>query len=189
MGGLGSLEINLGSGEFVERALFLRYEPFKPLAASLFIAGCDDPPKKRAVRRPKDSATVVVENTLALPDIFVASPHGIQGCVGLYTYDSLKTSFDNMDVDKGKKILATKTAEFAYLRHHGKDIVLKYDRKESRVVDKTTNKEVYRGNGYVVVLLTQVIQVKGEEMLSTGTLEIIQGEKRVKIKISGVSGC
>ena len=162
------------------------------LLASLFIAGCDDPPKKRAVRRPKETTApapaVVERNTLPPPDIFVASPHTIQGCVGLYTYDSLKSSFD-MDVDKGKKILATKTAEFAYLRVHGKDVLLKYDRKESKVVDKTTNKEVYRGNGYVVVLLTQVIQVKGEEMLSTGTLEIIQGDKRVKIKISGVSGC
>jgi hypothetical protein len=52
-----------------------------------------------------------------------------------------------------------------------------------------TNKEVYRGNGFVVVLMMQVIQVKGEEMLSTGTLEIIQGDKRIKIKVSGVSGC
>jgi len=157
--------------------------------AVFFMAGCDEPPKKHAGRHPKDSSATVEKNMLPPPDIFVAAPHTIQGCVGLYTYDSLKTSFDNMDVDKGKKILATKTAEFAFLRHHGHDIVLKYDRKESKVVDKTTNKEVYRGNGYVVILLTQVIQVKGEEMLSTGTLEISQGEKKIKIKISGVSGC
>ena len=107
----------------------------------------------------------------------------------MYTYDSLKTSFDNLDVDKGKKILATKTAELAYLRYRGKDVVMKYDKKESKVVDKQTTREVYRGNGYVVVLTIQIIQVKGEEMLSTGTLEISQGDKKVKIKISGVSGC
>jgi hypothetical protein len=165
------------------------------LLAAFIIAGCDEPPKKHAGRRPKDtaapaaSAAAVDKNTLPPPDVFVAAPHTIQGCVGLYTYDSLKNSFDNMDVDKGKKILATKTAEFAFLRVHGKDVVLKYDKKESRVVDKTTNKEVYRGNGYVVVLLMQVIQVKGEELLSTGTLEITQGDKKIKIKVSGVSGC
>jgi hypothetical protein len=170
--------------------LFTRLLLIIPLAV-FFIAGCDEPPKKRVSRHPKDPSpsAPVEKNTLPPPDIFVASPHGIQGCVGLYTYDSLKTSFDNMDVDKGKKILATKTAEFAFLRVHGKDVVLKYDKKESKVVDKTTNKEVYRGNGFVLVLLTQVIQVKGEEMLSTGTLEISQGDKKIKIKISGVSGC
>lgn len=159
-------------------------------------AGCDEPaPKKHAGRHSASSTTAASGSTsaavaaLALPDIFVAAPHTIQGCVGLYTYDSLKSTFDNMDVDKGKKILATKTAEFAYLRFHGKDITLKYDKKESKVVDKTTSKEVYKGNGFMVVLMTQVIQVKGEEMLSTGTLEISQGGKKVVIKVSGVSGC
>ncbi len=158
------------------------------LLGVVVVAGCDEPPKKHSPHHSKDTAAAE-KNTLPPPDIFVAAPHTIEGCVGLYTYDSLKTSFDNMDVDKGKKILATKTAEFAFLRYRGKDVVMKYDRKESKVVDKTTNKEVYRGNGFVVVLLTQVIQVKGEEMLSTGTLEIIQGDKRIKIKISGVGGC
>src|ERR1700760_4622990 len=162
------------------------------------IAGCDEPPKKHGTRpvAPADgsgasagASAAAEKNTLPPPDIFVAAPHTIEGCVGLYTYDSLKTSFDNMDVDKGRKILATQTAESAFLRWHGKDVVTKYDKKESKVVDKTTNKEVYRGNGFVVVLMMQVIQVKGEEMLSTGTLEIIQGDKRIKIKVSGVSGC
>jgi len=157
------------------------------------IAGCDEPPKKHVTRHGAAAAdgagAGAAANTLPPPDIFVAAPHTIEGCVGLYTYDSLKTSFDNMDVDKGKKILATKTAEFAFLRWHGKDVVMKYDKKESKVVDKMTTKEVYRGNGFVVVLMIQVIQVKGEEMLSTGTLEIIQGEKRIKIKVSGVGGC
>ena len=161
------------------------------------IAGCDEPPKKHVTHHgaaadaagSSGAGSGAEKNTLPPPDIFVAAPHTIEGCVGLYTYDSLKTSFDNMDVDKGRKILATKTAEFAFLRWHGKDVVMKYDKKESKVVDKTTSKEVYRGNGFVVVLMMQVIQVKGEEMLSTGTLEIIQGDKRIKIKVSGVSGC
>jgi hypothetical protein len=169
----------------------------RPLLICLFsiavIAGCDEPPKKHVTRHAAaadaSGSAAAEKNTLPPPDIFVAAPHTIEGCVGLYTYDSLKTSFDNMDVDKGRKILATKTAEFAFLRWHGKDVVMKYDKKESKVVDKTTNKEVYRGNGFVVVLMMQVIQVKGEEMLSTGTLEIIQGDKRIKIKVSGVSGC
>lgn len=158
------------------------------LLGIVIVAGCDEPPKKHSNHRSRDTAAAE-KNTLPPPDIFVAAPHTIEGCVGLYTYDSLKTSFDNMDVDRGKKILATKTAEFAFLRYHGKDVVMKYDKKESKVVDKATTREVYRGAGFVVVLQTQVIQVKGEEMLSTGTLEIIQGDKRIKIKISGVAGC
>jgi hypothetical protein len=166
---------------YAERTYFYNMNLFnRPLLICLLgiviVAGCDEPPKKHSNHHSKDTAAAE-RNTLPPPDIFVAAPHTIEGCVGLYTYDSLKTSFDNMDVDKGKKILATKTAEFAFLRYHGK------------VVDKTTNREVYRGSGFVVVLQTQVIQVKGEEMLSTGTLEIIQGDKRIKIKISGVAGC
>src|SRR5580698_8429195 len=71
--------------------------------------GCDAPDKK----------TAHAENTEFLrPDVFSASPDKVEGCVGLYTYDSLNVAFDSLDVDKGKKILATKTAEFAFIRLH-----------------------------------------------------------------------
>jgi hypothetical protein len=143
-------------------------------------AGCDSPDRK----------TAHPENTEFLrPDVFSASPDKVEGCVGLYTYDSLNIAFDSLDVDKGKKILATKTTDFAFLRLHRKDIYLAYDRAKSGPIDKKTFKEVYRGNDYTVVLITHTLREEGESVWSTGTLEIIQGDKHYLIKIRGLSGC
>ena len=74
--------------------------------------------------------------------------------MGLYTYDSLAIPFDSLDVDKGKKVLVTKTNEFAFFRLHQKDVYLQYDSAKSGPIDKKTYKEVYRGNDYTVVLVT-----------------------------------
>jgi hypothetical protein len=153
------------------------------------MSGCDSPDKKTAHRhgRPDSAAT---ENTEFLrPDVFSVSPDKIEGCLGLYTYDSLNIDFDSLDVDKGKKILATKTTEFAFLRLHHKDIYLPYDRAKSGPIDKKTNKEVYRGNDYTVILITRRVREEGESEWSTGTLEIIFSEKHFLIKIRGLSGC
>ncbi len=96
------------------------------------ISGCDSPDSKASHRRGKpDSATT--ENTEFLrPDVFFSSPGKVEGCVGLYTYDSLEMVFDSLDVDKGKKILVTKTSEFAFFRLHRKDVYLPYDSSKER---------------------------------------------------------
>ncbi len=60
---------------------------------------------------------------------------------------------------------------------------------KSGPIDKKTYKEVYRGNGYTVVLITHALRVEGETQWETGTLEIIQGDKHFRIKVKGLSGC
>ena len=50
------------------------------------------------------------------PDVFVAAPGTVEGCVGLYTYDSLDIAYDALDVDKGRKIFVTKSNDFAFFR-------------------------------------------------------------------------
>jgi hypothetical protein len=153
------------------------------------MAGCDSPDTKTSHRHGKPDSAVTENTEFLRPDIFSASPDKVEGCVGLYTYDSLNINFDSLDVDKGKKILATKTTDFAFLRLHRKDIYLAYDRAKSGPIDKKTFKEVYRGNDYTVVLITHTLREEGESVWSTGTLEIIQGDKHFLVKIRGLSGC
>ena len=152
------------------------------------IASCDSPDKKTSHHRKPDSAST--ENSEFLrPDTFSSAPDKVEGCVGIYTYDSLNIAFDALDVDKGKKIFATKTGEFAFLRLRGKDLFLRYDSAKSGPIDKKTAKEVYRGNEYTVILITQNVQTEGETLQSTGTLDIVFRDKHFKVKVKGVSGC
>lgn len=152
------------------------------------IVGCDSPDRKSSHHRKPDSAGT--ENSEFLrPDVFSSSPSKVEGCVGLYTYDSLNIPTDNLDVDKGRKILATKSGEFAFFRLHGKDVYLRFDSAKSGPIDKKTSREVYRGNEYTVTLVMQNIQTEGETQQSTGTLEIIMKDKHFKIRVKGLSGC
>jgi hypothetical protein len=153
------------------------------------ISGCDSPDRKNAHRHGKPDSTATENTEFLRPDTFSASPDKVEGCIGLYTYDSLNIAFDSLDVDKGKKVLATKTTDFAFFRLHRKDIYLPYDRAKSGPIDKKTFKEVYRGNDYTVVLITHTVREEGESVWSTGTLEIIHGDEHFRIKIKGLSGC
>jgi len=153
------------------------------------ISGCDSPDKKTSHRRGKLDSAASEDTEFLRPDIFSASPDKVEGCVGLYTYDSLNIAFDSLDVDKGKKILVTKTSEFAFFRLHRKDVYLRYDSAKSGPIDKGVFREVYRGNEYTVVLITHTIREEGESEWSTGTLEIIHRDKHFRIKIKGLSGC
>ncbi|HTR28894.1 MAG TPA: hypothetical protein VMH27_06475 [Puia sp.] len=152
------------------------------------VIGCDSPDKKSSHQGKPDN-TVAENSEFLRPDIFSAAPEKVEGCVGLYTYDSLNIPFENLDVDKGKKIVVTKTGEFAFFRLHGKDFYLHYDSAKSGPIDKKTAKEVYRGNEYTVVLTTQEVRTEGETQWSSGTLEIIRGDKHFRIKVRGLSGC
>ena len=102
------------------------------LSVVCVISGCDSPDKKNSHHR--------ASRTVRLPKIlnfcgrmsFLLRPSKVEGCVGLYTYDSLNIAFDSLDVDKGKKVLVTKTNEFAFFRLHQKDIYLQYDSCKER---------------------------------------------------------
>ena len=158
------------------------------LLAGWLAAGCDSPGDGTSRHRGKvDPAE---GNAMQLrPDLFVTGPGTLDGCVGLYTYDSLNVAFDSLDVDKGRKIFATKASSFAFLRIHNRNITLQYDRAGSGAVDKKTFREVYRGGEYTAILVTHSLQAEGETIIATGTLEIIRGSQHFKVKIKGVSGC
>jgi hypothetical protein len=157
------------------------------LLATVFLAaGCgqfgDDKPHHKEVK----SAPALFH-----PDVFVVAPDKIAGCSGLYTYDSLNVAFDNLDVDKGKKIFATKTKVLAFLRVHNQDVFLKYDAAESKAANEKSPKEIeiYKGSGYVAVLTLHMMNAEGEVVWKGGTLEITWGKQKVTIKIRGISGC
>jgi hypothetical protein len=157
------------------------------LMTGFLAVGCDEPGNggsrhPRKVDSPGNSAFL-------RPDVFISAPNTLEGCVGLYTYDSLNIAFDSLDVDKGRKIFATKSSAFAFLRMHNRDIVLHYDRAGSGKVDDKTTREVYRGGEYTAVLITHSLQEQGETVWSAGTLEIIRGDKHFKIKVRGLTGC
>jgi hypothetical protein len=162
------------------------------LLTCFVIPACDSPGGNSPRHHGKADPPSGGDNNAALrPEVFYSAPGTVEGCVGLYTYDSLNIAFDSLDVDKGKKIFVTKATDFAFFRLHRKDIILHYVQAESTQMDKTTFKEVYRGDNYTAVLITHSIQEEGETVWSTGTLEIIQieGNKHFKIKIRGLSGC
>jgi hypothetical protein len=153
------------------------------------ISGCDSPDKKTFHHRGKPDSAATEDTEFLRPDLFSSSPSKVEGCVGLYTYDSLAIPFDSLDVDKGKKVLVTKTHEFAFFRLHQRDVYLQYDSAKSGPIDKKTYKEVYRGNDYTVILVTREVREEGETQWSTGTLEINFKDKHFRIKVKGLSGC
>jgi hypothetical protein len=160
------------------------------ILTGVMTAGCDSPDGKAPHHHGKADAAPAIENSAFLrPDLFVAGPGTLEGCVGLYTYDSLDVATENLDVDKGQKIFATKASSFAFLRIHNHNVVLQYDHTGSGAVDKNTVREVYKGGDYTAILVTHSLQAQGETILIAGTLEIIQGNKHFKVKIKGVSGC
>jgi hypothetical protein len=159
------------------------------LWAVCMISSCDSPDRKTSHPRVKPDSAATENSEFLRPDIFFSSPGKVDGCVGLYTYDSLAIDFDSLDVDKGQKILVTVATDFAFFRLHRKDVYLHFDSAKSGPVDKKTFKEVYRGNDYTVVLIMHAVREVGETQWSTGTLEIIHGDKHFRIKVKGLSGC
>jgi hypothetical protein len=171
---------------FYAMNLFNRCLLLLVIAAAL-TTGCDSPDSKSSRRHPR--ADALAKDEFLRPDVFLSAPGKVEGCVGLYTYDSLNIPFDALDVDKGRKIFVTKAKDFAFFRLHNKDIVLHYDRSQSGQLDSKTIKEVYKGEEYTAVLITHSIETQGETVWSGGTLEIIRGDRHLIMKVRGLSGC
>jgi len=125
-------------------------------------------------------------------DWFDTIPSGASGCTGTYTYDSV--SFK-----KEKYISVTDLAQFAFIRINGNQIRLKlvgdYLLTDYGSLGKRTYKPVFRGETYKVILDTKKARgadktwEESETWRDQGTVEIVKGRQRIKIKVHGVSGC
>jgi hypothetical protein len=114
-------------------------------------------------------------------DFFSKIPSAIDGCSGLYTYDTILTK-------KKKYIIVTDLQELAFIRINGKEI--KLTRISNKELPKQTYVSKYSGDGYTVILTTKTGKQTGDEVYSeTGSIEVIKGTEKIMIKIHGESGC
>ena len=114
-------------------------------------------------------------------DFFNKIPSAIDGCSGLFTYDT--TSLKNK-----KYIIITDLQELAFIKVNGKQIMLK--KIQNKQLTKMTFKTIYKGDGYTIILTTTTgKQLDIESSLDIGTLEILKESYKLLIKIHGQSGC
>jgi len=119
-------------------------------------------------------------------------PPEVDGCSGLYTYDSVS-------LKKKKYIIVTDLSEIALVNVNGSQIQLKYAGNGAITGDNSQVKKifltVYKGKTLQVILNTRPERKagKGREETETwrdkGTMELMMGERHIKIRIHGVSGC
>jgi hypothetical protein len=123
---------------------------------------------------------------------FEKIPPEVDGCNGLYTYDSVS-------LNRKKYIIVTDLSEFALININGNQIRLKYEGNGLLAGDnsqaKKTFNTVYNGKNIQLILNTRP-EKKGaksweesETWRDRGTLEIIVGDRHVKIRVHGISGC
>jgi hypothetical protein len=123
---------------------------------------------------------------------FEKIPPELDGCNGLYTYDSVS-------LNKKKYIIVTDLSEFALININGNQIRLKYEGNGLLAGDNSPTKKIfntiYNGKNIRLILNTkpQKKAAKGWEESETwrdrGTMEIIMGDRHVKIRVHGISGC
>jgi YD repeat-containing protein len=119
-------------------------------------------------------------------------PPELDGCNGLYTYDSVS-------LNRKKYIIVTDLSEFALININGNQIRLKYDGSGLLAGDNSQNKKtfntVYNGKNIQLILNTKPEKKaaksweESETWRDRGTLEIILGDRHVKIRVHGISGC
>ena len=114
-------------------------------------------------------------------EFFKKIPSQIDGCSGLYTYDSTS-------LKKKKYIVVTNLQETAFIKVKGNRITLK--RISNTELSKNSYKAIFKGGGYTLVLTTKTLKQSGDEVwIERGSVEILQGKNKVTIKIHGESGC
>jgi hypothetical protein len=123
---------------------------------------------------------------------FEKIPPELDGCNGLYTYDSVS-------LNRKKYIIVTDLSEFALININGNQIRLKYEGSGLLAGDNSQTKKtfntVYNGKNIQLILNTKPEKkaAKNSEESETwrdrGTLEIIMGDRHVKIRVHGISGC
>lgn len=115
------------------------------------------------------------------PDFINHIPQDIEGCTGLYT-------FDTTNLKKKAYIIETDLRQTAFIKINGKLIKLKL--LSNKNLPGENYKSSYTGEGYTVILITKTVkQIDVEKSLDSGTLEINKGKEKIKIKVHGISGC
>lgn len=109
---------------------------------------------------------------------FDTIPETISNPAGFYTYDTTNLA-DN------KFIFLTNLADYAIIRNNGKDIYLKKDYEKSLKISETTFKDVFSGNGYLVILTHKPVGHCNGVSVGTGTLKISNSKHQTAIKIQG----
>jgi len=113
-------------------------------------------------------------------DFITKIPPQIDGCSGLYTYDTTS-------MKKKKYIIVTDLQELGFIKIMGKEIKLKVSSKKE--LSATTFRTVFIGEGYIITLTTKTGKQIDEVSIETGTLEIIKGSQKITLKVYGEAGC
>lgn len=114
-------------------------------------------------------------------NLFNNIPEQIDGCSGLYTYDSIP-------LQQQRYLFASNLQELAFVKINSRQITLNLLKREK--LSKEVYRNTYEGGGYKVILQIKAVKRSGDELFyNTGTLEIWQGEKNLRVKIHGESGC
>ena len=118
-------------------------------------------------------------------------PAEVDGCSGLYTYDTVS-------LKRKKYIVVTDLSENAIININGEQIQLKYTGEGAMAGANSQPKKIfnglYKGTNYQLILNTRPEKkpAKGEESETwrdRGTLEVIIGDRHVRMKVHGISGC
>jgi hypothetical protein len=113
-------------------------------------------------------------------DFFTSIPGIIDGCMGAYTYDTAALKSD-------RYVIITNLQDLAIIKVKGKEISLK---RISNVKTGNTYKDVYKGQGYTVILIVRDVKQIGDEgSLETGKLVITYEQSTIEINIRGEAGC
>jgi hypothetical protein len=170
-----------------------KYQLVFSLVALLLLAACSDSEQKTPAApgdipaRATDSTTVEAplaaqHDTAFRPGFFPSFPDTLNGCSSYFTYDT--TAMEN-----GKYIFLTNYGDLALIRVDGKDIYLHKDRQESKPPAEDESRDVYRGEGYTVVLETRRIKTTDEVSYYTGILHITGHAVNVRFRVHGEAGC
>ena len=112
---------------------------------------------------------------------FTNIPKVIDGCMEAYTHDTTS-------LKKKKYILLTNMQELAMIHVNGKTISLQ--KVSSTPPANHVYKDVYKGEGYTVIVIVKEIKEVGDEgSYMKGTVEIKFGSFDFTLKIHGTAGC
>jgi hypothetical protein len=114
-------------------------------------------------------------------DLIKIVPSTFDGCSAVYT-------FDTTSLKKKQYILLWDLQEAALIKVRGEEIKLKTISQTE--MTNSGYKTTFKGNGYTVILTINSVKQTGDESnLDKGSLEVIKGSYKLKIKIHGESGC